>query len=173
MHTTGKENQMLSLRGKPLLRRRAVRSQQLQGRTCTSLHPGRPHLPSDVPRSDPSQTCLCICRHRGSSRQGAAPSSGPFPFVAALQPWPGWCPGRCCRCRFAMPCPTVTFCQGRRQPLLCLCQGHLGAKLHRTATARPALVVQTADLQVTALDPSPGHAGCLPQLSWKLCSPRE
>lgn len=49
-HHHGKENQMLSLHEKPLPRRIAVRAQQVQGRTGTALHWGRPHLPSTVPR---------------------------------------------------------------------------------------------------------------------------
>lgn len=58
--------------------------------------------------------------------------------------------------------PPLQLCWQR--PLLCLRRGHLGAKLHRTTTARLALVVQTAELRAMALDPYLGHARYLPQL---------
>lgn len=75
------------------------------------------------------------------------------------------------------PCPAVTFHQGWHLPplqwgwqqlLLCLHQGHFGAKLLCTTTAPLAFVVQTAELQALALDPNLGHARYLPQLSQNL-----
>ncbi|KAM6057003.1 uncharacterized protein LJ206_015232 isoform 1-T2 [Theristicus caerulescens] len=70
------------------------------------------------------------------------------------------------------PCPTAAFHQGChlpppqlcwQQPLLSLCQGHLRARLHPTATARLAPGLQTGQLQAMALAPTPGHARYLPQ----------
>jgi len=49
MHAAGKENQMLSLVRKPVLRRRVAPLQPARGKTCTALRPGRPQLRSAGP----------------------------------------------------------------------------------------------------------------------------
>lgn len=149
-HHHGKENQTLSLREKPLCRRRAVCAQQVQGRTGTALHWGRPHLPSTVPGQVPEAPCAAA----QTNTEKLQPLRLPFSQGTA---GPRWDQG-------AAAASPSTALQSLPTPPAVL------------AAAAPRPVLRSGPSSMCGSDSGStgtGGARYLPQLWQRWCSPRE